>query len=64
MISLPYKVETKIPIKIDGWNHHLEDKREDKKKFKKCTTNKNQRKERANASRGKILFTPPLMLPF
>jgi hypothetical protein len=33
-ISLPCKVETRTPIKLDGWNHHFKDKKEDKKRPK------------------------------
>jgi hypothetical protein len=40
----PITLESKNPIKIDGQNHHTEDKREGQKQAKRrCTARRNQR---------------------
>jgi hypothetical protein len=45
-------------IKINGQNHHVEDKKEGQRKAKKCTTHINQRKERTSPYHGKKLSPP------
>jgi hypothetical protein len=37
--------EAKNPIKINGWNHHREDRREGQRKAKTHTAHRNQRRE-------------------
>jgi hypothetical protein len=49
---------TKNPIKINGWNHHMKDKREGQRKANKHTTHINQKRERASPSRGRKLSHP------
>jgi hypothetical protein len=49
---------TKSPIKIDGRNHHMKDKREGQRKANKHTTHINQKREKASPSRGRKLFHP------
>ncbi len=60
------KIWSKNSIKIDGQNHHMEDKKEKREregKVKRCATHKNQRKERASPSQDRKLSHPqPLML--
>jgi hypothetical protein len=46
------KNRQKNPIKADGWNHHMEDKREGQRKAKTCAARKNQRRERPSPSCG------------
>jgi len=45
-------------IKVNGQNHHMGDKREGQRKAKRCTTCKNQRRERTSPSYGRMLFHP------
>jgi hypothetical protein len=47
---------TKNPLKTNGWNHHMEDKKEGQRKVEK--TCKNQRRERASPFHGKKLSHP------
>ncbi len=52
------KVKNSIK-KPNGWNHHVEDKREEcQRKAKRCATCKNQRRERASPSHGRKLSHP------
>jgi len=39
------KNRQKNPIKADGWNNHMEDKREGPRKAKRSASRKNQRRE-------------------
>jgi hypothetical protein len=41
------KNRQKNPRKADGWNHHMEDKREGQRKAKRRAACKNQRRESA-----------------
>jgi hypothetical protein len=48
----------KNPIKIDGQNHHMEDKKEGQIKAKRCIIYMNQRRERTNPFCGRKLSHP------
>jgi hypothetical protein len=49
LVPLLYWVK-KNPIKTDGWNHHVEDKRETPRKPNPRAAPRNQRRERASPS--------------
>jgi hypothetical protein len=57
-LAIKFKEFTKSPIKIDGWNHHTKDRKEGQRKANKCTTRRNQRRERASPSYGRKLSHP------
>jgi hypothetical protein len=53
-----YYQRTTNPIKTDGRNHHVKDKREGQRKVKRCPTLKNQRRERNNPSGSYLIDNP------
>ncbi len=57
-LIIKFKEFTKNPIKTNGWNHHIKDKKEGQRKANKCTTRRNQRREKVSPSYGKKLSHP------
>jgi len=53
-----YYQRTTNPIKTDGWNHHMKNKREGQRKAKECTTLRNQRPERGIPSESYFTHSP------
>jgi hypothetical protein len=49
----------KNPIKINGWNHHREDRREGQRKAKRHTAHRNQRREQVPLVVGGYLTHSP-----
>jgi len=48
----------KNPLKIDGQNRHMEDKKEGQRKAIRCIAHWNQRRKRASPSHGRKLSHP------
>jgi hypothetical protein len=57
-LVIKFKEFIKNSIKTNGLNDHTEDKKEGQRKANRCTTQRNQRRERASPSYDKMLFHP------